>query len=30
MINEAKTMLYEKLGIDNNIKNNSSFENFEK
>ncbi len=30
MINEAKTMLYEKLGIDNSIKNNSSFENFEK
>ncbi len=30
MINEAKTMLYEKLWIDNNQNNNSSFENFEK
>ncbi|PIE84957.1 hypothetical protein CSA08_04520 [Candidatus Gracilibacteria bacterium] len=30
MINEAKIMLYEKLGIDNNLNNNSSFENFSK
>lgn len=30
MINEAKTMLYEKLWIDDNQNNNSSFENFEK
>ncbi len=30
MINEAKTMLYEKLWIDDNLNNNSSFENFEK
>ncbi len=30
MINEAKTMLYEKLWIDENQNNNSSFENFEK
>ena len=30
MINEVKTMLYEKLWLDNNIKNNNSFENFEK
>ncbi len=30
MINEAKIMLYEKLWIDNNLNNNSSFENFSK
>ncbi len=30
MINEAKTMLYEKLWIDNNQNNNSSFEKFQK
>ncbi len=30
MIDEAKTMIYEKLWIDNNLNNNSSFENFEK
>lgn len=30
MINEAKIMLYEKLWIDENQNNNSSFENFEK
>ncbi|MDD3145054.1 MAG: hypothetical protein PHV23_02985 [Candidatus Gracilibacteria bacterium] len=30
MINEAKTMLYEKLGIDNDQNNNSALVNFEK
>jgi hypothetical protein len=30
MINEAKVMLYEKLGLDDNQNNNSSIENFEK
>jgi len=30
MINEAKTMLYEKIWIDNNQNNNSSLENFTK
>jgi len=30
MINEARTILYEKLGIDNNQNNNSALVNFEK
>ncbi len=30
MINEAKTMLYEKLWINDNLNNNNIFQNFEK